>query len=607
MGHGHHGHGGFKPETEWIALFIASIAGLILNYTGYRDPAGVLLATIGTLLLARFIVMGRKGKFTVDIVMGGVAWILYVAGRYPEGFIIMAIYGLAETIEEAAEYLATGRLSKLVKLLPSKVTVERAGTRKIVDPREVRPGDIIVVGRGQVVPVDGILLSRGLFDTSLVTGEPVPQEVKAREVVYSGYINLGDPVKVRALRSAGESTLQRSVEIAMQLLEKKTSIEKTIERVAPLYTIILFGVSGLALLTLGVRGVVSVLVAGCPSAFILTSSVLSLSTVASMARQGIVGKGGKAVERLSRVKVVVLDKTGTLTLGRPKLTRIIGGDSIPETKLLAYAAALASSSTHPLSRGIVEAVLEREIEIPTAVSVVEVPGSGLKGRVNGDEVKLGKASFAGGEGLVCGEGESSVYVSINGVPGLLCFSDVIEESAYTVIQSMKEMGYKVVLASGDKESNVKRIASRLGVDEWYGGMKPEDKQRLVRELRIREGPVAVVGDGVNDIAALAEADASVAVGDVDVVIEFADAVLRKGISRLPRLLVSSRAFKFGILAGFLVAGIIKIVAITSGSLGLIPLWVVALIGDDGSTVTGIVSGLLTYAFYNRLTYPSRSQ
>ncbi len=607
MGHGHHGHGGFKPETEWIALFIASIAGLILNYTGYRDPAGILLATIGTLLLARFIVMGRKGKFTVDIVMGGVAWILYVAGRYPEGFIIMAIYGLAETIEEAAEYLATGRLSKLVKLLPSKVTVERDGARKIVDPREVRPGDIIVVGRGQVVPVDGILLSRGLFDTSLVTGEPVPQEVKAREVVYSGYINLGDPVKVRALRSAGESTLQRSVEIAMQLLEKKTSIEKTIERVAPLYTILLFGVSGLALLTLGVRGVVSVLVAGCPSAFILTSSVLSLSTVASMARQGIVVKGGKAVERLSRVKVVVLDKTGTLTLGRPKLTRIIGGDSIPETKLLAYAAALASSSTHPLSRGIVEAVLERGIEIPTAVSVVEVPGSGLKGRVNGDEVKLGKASFAGGEGLVCGEGESSVYVSINGVPGLLCFSDVIEESAYTVIQSMKEMGYKVVLASGDKESNVKRIASRLGVDEWYGGMKPEDKQRLVRELRIREGPVAVVGDGVNDIAALAEADASVAVGDVDVVIEFADAVLRKGISRLPRLLVSSRAFKFGILAGFLVAGIIKIVAITSGSLGLIPLWVVALIGDDGSTVTGIVSGLLSYAFYNRLAYPSRSQ
>lgn len=592
-----HGKGGFKPELEWIALFAASLVGLILNYAGYRDPAGILLAIIGTLLLARFIVMGRKGKFTVDIMMGGVAWILYVAGRYPEGFIIMAIYGLAETIEEAAEYLATGRLSKLVKLLPSKVTVERDGTRKIVDPREVKPGDIIVVGRGQVVPVDGILLSRGLFDTSLVTGEPVPQEVKAREVVYSGYINLGDPVKVKALRSAGESTLQKSLKIALSLLEKKTSIEKTIERVAPLYTILLFGVSGLALLTLGVRGVVSVLVAGCPSAFILTSSVLSLTSVASMARQGIIVKGGRAIERLSKTRVVVLDKTGTLTLGRSKLTRIIGADGIPESKLLAYAAALASSSVHPLSRGIVEAVLERGIEIPTAVSVVEVPGSGLMGRVNGDEVKLGKASFAGGGGLTCEEGESNVYISINGSPGLLCFSDVVDESAYDVIRSMKDMGYKVVLASGDKESNVARIASRLGVDEWYGGMKPEDKQKLVKELRKRKGPVAVVGDGVNDIAALAEADASIAVGDIDVVIEFSDVVLRKGISMLPTALLGSRGFKAGIAVGFLMASIIKAIAISSGVIGLVPLWVVALIGDDGSTVTGIILGILSSRLY----------
>lgn len=595
---------GFKLEVEWISLIGAGIMGLILEYEGYSSFSSILLGIIGSLLIARFIIMGWRGRFTVDIIMGGVAWILLVAGRYMEGFIIMAIYGLAETIEEAAEYLATGSLSKLVKLLPSQVTIEENGSRRIVDPGMVKPGSIVVVGRGQVVPVDGVLMSQGVFDTSLVTGEPLPQELSRGELVHSGYINLGDPVRVRALRHAGESTLQKSLTIAMSLVEKKTRLERTIERIAPHYTIVLFGVSGIALLTLGVRGVVSLLVAGCPSAFILTSSVLSLSAVASMARGGVIVKGGRAVEKLSKAKVIVLDKTGTLTLGKPRLTRIITVDSVPRRKILAYAAALASSSTHPLSRGIVEAVLREGIEIPSALGVVEVPGAGLKGRVNGDEVKLGKASFVGAEGLKCGEGESSVYVSINGSPSLLCFSDIIDESAYNVIDSIRRMGYGVVLASGDRSPNVAKVAERLGIDEWYGDMKPEDKRRLVRELRERWGPVAAVGDGINDIVALAEADASVAVGDIDVVIEYADAVLRKGISRLPRLLVASRGFKLGVISGFLIAGLIKMIAVSTGVLGFIPLWVIALIGDDGSTVTGIVGGVLSYALYHRFKHSS---
>jgi len=184
-------------ETTWIALLLASITGVLISYIGYHDIAGIGLAITGTLLILRFILKTREKRFTVDIIMGGVAWILSLAGKPLEGFLILAIYALAETLEEIAERMALGKLSKLLEILPSQATVEEDGRVEIKPIDQVKPGDIVVVGKGQVVPADGILLTPGSFDTSLVTGEPLPVGKDEKDTVESGYINIGNPVRIK--------------------------------------------------------------------------------------------------------------------------------------------------------------------------------------------------------------------------------------------------------------------------------------------------------------------------------------------------------------------------------------------------------------------------
>jgi len=591
-----HGLHGSRRGLEWLALAAASMAGAAASLAGFQGAALAVLAAVAGGLLARFAYyLLVRGRYTIDLIMGGAGLLLVAAGRPFEGLILAALYGVAELVEEAVEGFALRRVTALLEVVPGRVTVVRGGVQRVVDADAVRPGDVVVVGRGQVVPVDGVLLDRGVFNPSLVTGEPGPVEAGPGEAVPSGYVNLGGPVRVRAVASPGDSSLQRVLRLAVELLERRSRVERLLERYAPAYTVALFASSGAALIAWGVNGAVSVLVAGCPSAFIITSGVLSLYAVGSLARRGVVAKGGEALERLSRVRVIMLDKTGTLTLGRPVLARVTPPPGLGEGELLALAAGLAAASSHPLSRGIVEAARLRGLGIPAAEGVEEVPGGGLRGRVEGYDVALGSAGFLGAPEGGCGEGEAAVHVRVDGYTGVLCFGDVLDDAAREAVERLRGMGFRVVIASGDRRENVERVARLLGVDEYYWGLKPEDKVRLVAELRRRHGPVAVVGDGVNDAAAMAAADAAVAVGDVGVVVEVADAVLRGGVRQLPTLMAAARGFRGGLAGGFAVAGAVKAAAVAGGVAGVLPLWLVALAGDDGSTLLGVAAGVSLFS------------
>lgn len=599
---GRHGHDRVELEIEWIALLVAAALGVALSFAGAETLSKALLALVGLALLARFLYMLRRDRYTVDLIMGGVAILLAIAEKPLEGHIIMALYAAAEAIEELAEALAARRLTGLLEVLPSRITVVRGGRHVVVKPGEVKPGDVILVGRGQVVPVDGVTLDRAVFNTSLVTGETEPLEAREGSKVYSGFINLGDPIRVKALLPPSESSLQRAIKAAIDLVERKTRVQRLIERYAPAYTIALFTVAGAALVVMGVNASISLLIAGCPSAFILTSSVMSLTSVASLAGKGVIVKGGEALERLAGVRVLIFDKTGTLTFGRLTLSRIAAPPGVHGETLLSVAATLAAASGHPLSRSIVDAAIKRGVSLMEALDVREVPGAGLEGRVNGVLVRIGSRAFTGAEERLCGEGEVPVYVAIDGVAGALCFKEGIDQSTRRAIAEVKSMGYRVVLASGDRPENVERVARELGIEEWHGELKPEDKLRLVERARRVHGPVAMVGDGVNDVAAMAAADAGIAVGDVDVVNEIADAALRGGVTQLPRLLRESKAFMGGMTLGFAAAAAIKAAAVGLGSLGLAPLWLVALIGDDGSTLSGIAAGLAGHALLKRVSH-----
>ncbi len=573
---------------------VAAASAAILGHLGVA-AAGYLLLGLATLLLARFGYKLARRVFTVDLLMAIVGFVGFFHGIVFEASIVYILYAIAELSEAYVERLARRRISMLEKLLPERVLVSRGGAVEEVELSAVRPGDVVVVRPGEVVPVDGAALDRGVVDTRLVTGEHEKRAVEPGDSVESGYINAGSsPLRVRALKPAAQSLLAVLVRTAEEVLERKTRVQRLLERIAPHYTAVVLALFAALFIAVGPYKSLAVLLAGCPSAFIVVSSFTTVYSVSRLAGRSILVKGGPVLEALSRCRVVVLDKTGTLTLGELRVTRVVPHGIDSET-LLALACTAAKASRHPASRALAAYCRSAPQQAR------EVPGRGVVARVNGREVVIGSRSFvASAVGreppASCGEGKE-VHVAIDGrYAGAICMEEVMVEGVRAVVDELRRMGLKIVISSGDKRDAVSSVAAKLGVSEYYYEMKPHEKLELVRRLRERyRSPVAMVGDGVNDVEALAEADVGIAVGSIDVVAEVADAVLTNGVQDLPVLMRTSRRFASALVASFAVAAAVKVVAIAGGLAGAMPLWLVAALGDDGSTMLGVLASAATLA------------
>ncbi len=533
-------------------------------------------------------------RLNVDILMAVVGIVLVYHRVVLEGLIIYGLYSIAEVMEAWVSKLALRRLEDAQKLIPRRVAVER-GRVVEVDIDSVKPGDIVVVRRGEVVPVNGILLSRGVFNTSMVTGESMPVELQPGSIVESGYINLGDPVRVKAVKSARESTLQLIVSRSLELLEEKGRTGQLIDRLAPYMIAGVLLVFLPAYLALGPERSIPILLAGCPSAYIVTSAASTAYSVGKLARSSIIVRGGKALESASSCCSIVIDKTGTVTLGIPKPYKIVAPGLGEEAKSIL--ASVASTSLHPVSRAIAS-----QWKAGTSVREArEYPGKGVEAMVNGSRVLLGSRSFimektGSAPQPACEEDDITAYFSIDGVTGVVCLREEVSSDSVETIRRLKSMGYRVVLASGDRRERVERVAKLLGVDEYYAEMSPEDKRRLVEDLRSRGCGVSMIGDGINDLEAMAASDFGVAVGNIDAVNNVADAVLLRGLAQAPRVFGLSRTYMKGLIAGMAAATMVKIAIIALGVAGAIPLWLAALLGDDGSTLLG--TGVAVYMVWS---------
>ena len=586
-----------ESRILWSIIGLASLASLVLMLRYETTIYSYILYGIGFYLIGRFYFFIRyEGVFTPDVLMSTVALVSAYTGYYREGFIVMLLYSIAEIVEEIAEDIAVRRLTATSKIVPDRVLVVEGGKVVAIETEKIEPGKTIMVRRGEAVPVDGILLEPGVFDTRYITGEPIPHSFEKGEPVVSGYINVGNAVKIYATKRAEESTLQLVISYSRKIVEAKSSIQRMIERIMPYLTVLVLTASFLAYTSYSIRGLVSVLIAGCPSAYLLSSSVSVLASVAIAARRGVVIKESKYLERANRVKVVVFDKTGTLTLGSPQLVEVKPPRGYSEEELLKLAASTASASMHPLSRAIVKEAEKRRLQIPIPRRVRDVPGRGVEAYVDGIRVKIGSRSFVGCNELEAKCGGAVVYIGVNGSAGYLCFRDIVESSAREIVSMLRNSGVRVVIASGDKRDNVEEVAHQLGVDEYYYELSPQRKLELIEELRRKYGYVAMVGDGVNDLEALASADVGIAVGDLDLVVETADVVVSK-IERVVDVFRSSKAYVIALLAAFTIASIIKIVAVVGGFSGAMPLWLVVLLGDDGATLASLTvsTSILTYS------------
>jgi len=552
-------------DRIYKALMLVSGAGLLYGLAG-GDPRPALgLATL--LVAAGFLVSLHRGRFTVDLLMAVVGAASLYYGLTLEGLIVLLLYGIAETVEHFIEEYAHKRILDAASLIPETVLAVRGGTLVEVEAGSLREGDTILVRVGEAVPADSTALSRGAVDLSHVTGEPEPLAVSPGDPVPSGALVTQGPLRLRVERRPGESYAQRLLAMAREALEEKPRLARLLERYTPHLTLTVL--AGFAVLhqLVGPERALAVLLAGCPSAFIIASTYSTSLAMAMLAGRGALARSGEVLERLWRYDVVVLDKTGTLTSLVPvSVEAVVGGEEA--VRLVASA---ARASRHPVARAL--AMLYGGPARP--VEVVEVAGRGLEG----EDVEI-----APGPRRPCGK---TVLARALGAELIVCLREEPVRGARELVGYLRSRGVRVVLASGDDPVNVERVARLLGVEEYYGGLTPEEKAGLVARLQGEGLRVVFVGDGVNDAPALARADVGIAVGSVDLARGVADAVAPYGAWQVLEILRAGGSHRLMVLSSFVVAGLVKLAAGSLGVAGLAGLPLVALLGDDGATLLGV--------------------
>ena len=596
------------PEPVSFALYLAAI--LIGGYYFGREA-------IEELLFERAI--------GIELLMSVAAVVATLMGEALEGAMLVFLYSISEAAEGYTEEKTRSAIRALMDLTPKMALVRRDGRELELPVEELRIGDLFIVRPGQSLATDGIVLvGASSVNQAPVTGESVHVEKGPGDQVFAGSINGEGALEVRATKTFADNTIARIIQMVEEAHEKKGKSQRFIERFGARYSpaVLLLGVLvavvpplllGAAWETWITRATVFV-VAAAPCALVISIPITLVAALGTGARNGVLIKGGVYVEELAKVTVVALDKTGTITRGEPEVTDLLlltrdGEDDGPRSRqeLLAIAAGVERRSEHPLARAIVRHAEAQAVAPADAAEFRALTGAGASARVDGSVVHVGSPDlFEGrlGVGLhrvrdtidgLQAEGKTVVLVGDERAPwGLLAIRDNVRPNARAAIAALHEVGVRqVVMLTGDNERTARAIAREVGVDEVYADLKPEDKVARVRELSERHGHVAMVGDGVNDAPALAEATVGVAMGaaGTDVALETADvALMADDLEKLVYALRLARRNQSVVNQNLALSAVV-IGALVVGALAGVFTLPIAVLGHEISEFVVIGSGL----------------
>ncbi len=537
----------------WKTWVVVAVSGLLivlswLTPTGWLSDGFMIAAAVvaGWRIALSAIQALRIRIISIDLLVVVAAVGALFLQNWWESAAVTFLFALGKALEKATMNRTRKALSDLVDAAPETATVLRDGEPETVEIWELVPGDVVLVRNGEQVPVDGTVLSgHGGVDEATITGESVPAEKAEGSEVFAGTWLRSGVLRVEAVGIGSDSTLAKIIHRVEDAQDDKARTQTFLEKFSRWYTPgVMAAALIVGLITMNVELALTLLVIACPGALVISIPVSIVTGIGRAAKDGVLIKGGEYLETSARVDAVVVDKTGTLTNGRPELTDVeVLDDSYTENDVLTLAARAETASEHPLAEAIIRGAENRGLPVELVDSAQPVMGKGIIAHVDDLTVAVGSAALlretpAATRILELNEqGRTAMYVGVNGrAVGIIAVADTIRADARSAIQALHDKGVKVIMATGDAQRVAENVAIQLGVDEVRAELMPEDKLTIVKDLQSRGHTVAMVGDGVNDTPALAQADIGVAMGAAGspAAIETADiALMADKLLRLP--------------------------------------------------------------------------
>ena len=603
----HHEHGDSDKRDIILGASLFAV-GLILEWAGL---------SIGSVIafVAAYLVLGRevivtaaknltKGHVLDENFLMGIATIgAFAIGEFAEAVGVMLFYRVGEYFEEKAVERSRSQIMEAVDLRPEVVNRINGGEIDVIPAGEAQVGDLLLVRPGDRIPLDGIVVSgESRVDTAPITGEPVPVRVAEGGKVVSGCVNTTGQLTMRVEKPLKDSMVTRILDSVENAAASKPKFERFITRFARVYTPIVVGLAAfVAIVPSIITGdwnywvytALSFLVMSCPCALVLSVPLAFFSGIGAGSKQGILFKGGVAIEAMGKVRAVVMDKTGTITRGDFRVREVSGGDA-----LLRLVASAEQHSTHPIGGSIVEAAKERGIALAAPERLEEIPGHGIRAVIEGKNVLCGNEKLLAEAGvevpgdLNTGSG-TCVFAAVDGVfAGHLVIDDTLKPGAGDAVARLKRKGIATAMLTGDGHETARAIAAQTGIDEVHAKLLPDEKLQRMQDIRGRYGAAMFVGDGINDAPVLAGADVGAAMGSgADAAIEAADVVfMTSDVNAIPESL--EIAAKTGNIAmqNVVFALLVKFTVMLLGLFGHASMWM-AVFADSGVAMLCVLNSI----------------
>lgn len=614
----------FTSEVKWQKLVIAGViafAAEIAHFIEAPDWLVLILAVIAIILggLQTF----KKGwialknlNLNMNALMSFAVTGALLIGQWPEAAMVMVLFSLAETIETKSMEHARHAIKNLLSLTPEQATVLTSDGQWLeMEIQSIPINSVISVKPGERIALDGKIISGfSTINQAAITGESLPIEKTIGDEVFAGTLNEAGSFEYKTTALATQSTIARIIKAVESAQGSKAQTQRFVDSFAKVYTPIVFVIAlSIGIIPPLIQGgfwlewiykALVLLVIACPCALVISTPITIVSGLATATRYGILIKGGRFLEQGRKLSVLALDKTGTITYGKPKQTDFINLGSLPEQEIRQIAATLANHSDHPVSRAIANAAKADNVMLFDINNFAAVIGQGTKGNINQQQWYLGNHRMVESLGLCSQQLEQTIgsleqqgktvvmLINEHSVQALFAVADTIKQTSIDAIVQLKKMAIKTVILTGDNIHTAQVIGQQVGIDEVKGNLLPEDKLNIINELE-KSNIVGMVGDGINDAPALAKADIGFAMGGIgtDTAIETADVTLMDDdLGKIPQFIrLSKRAFSI-LVQNITFALLVKVVFIILAFIGLANMWM-AIFADIGASLLVIANGL----------------